>query len=82
MLATFREILAQAVDDGVEFDVDTLRVDRIREELEYGGLRLRTTASISGARISLTIDMVLAMRWSLWLRCWTVLQCWTFQRKG
>lgn len=57
MLATFREILAQDADDGVEFDAEALRVDRIREELEYGGLRLRTTASISGARISLTIDI-------------------------
>lgn len=57
MLETFREILAQEVDDGVEFDIDALRVDRIREELEYGGLRLRTTASISGARINLTIDI-------------------------
>lgn len=57
MLATFREILAQDASDGVEFNADALRVDRIREELEYGGLRLRTTASISGARISLTIDI-------------------------
>ncbi|UIJ44871.1 nucleotidyl transferase AbiEii/AbiGii toxin family protein [Sphingomonas cannabina] len=57
MLATFRGILALNDDDGAEFDVDALRVDRIREELEYGGLRLRTTASISGARINLTIDI-------------------------
>lgn len=57
MLATFREILAQEAADGVEFDVDALRVDRIREEVEYGGLRLRTTALIGGARISLTIDI-------------------------
>ncbi|NNU38581.1 nucleotidyl transferase AbiEii/AbiGii toxin family protein [Rhizobium sophorae] len=57
MLATFREILAQGAADGVEFDDDGLRVDRSREELEYGGLRLRTTASIGGARISLTIDI-------------------------
>ncbi|MFC7399953.1 nucleotidyl transferase AbiEii/AbiGii toxin family protein [Chelatococcus sp. GCM10030263] len=57
MLATFREILAQEAADGVEFDADGLHVDRIREELEYGGLRLRTTASISGARIALTIDI-------------------------
>jgi predicted nucleotidyltransferase component of viral defense system len=41
MLTTFREILAQDADDGVEFDADALRVDRIREELEYSGLRLR-----------------------------------------
>jgi len=57
MLTTFREILALDADDGVEFDANALRIDRIREELEYGGLRLRTTASISGARISLTIDI-------------------------
>jgi predicted nucleotidyltransferase component of viral defense system len=57
MLATFREILAQDAGDGVVFDVDALRVDRIREDLEYGGLRLRTTAAISGARIALTIDI-------------------------
>lgn len=57
MLATFRDILALNDDDGVEFDAGALRVDRIREELEYGGLRLRTTASISGARINLTIDI-------------------------
>ncbi|RTL89286.1 MAG: nucleotidyl transferase AbiEii/AbiGii toxin family protein [Hyphomicrobiales bacterium] len=57
MLTTFREILALDADDGVEFDANALRIDRIREELEYGGLRLRTTASISGARINLTIDI-------------------------
>jgi predicted nucleotidyltransferase component of viral defense system len=57
MLATFREIMALEIADGVEFDIAALRVDRIREELEYGGLRLRTTASISGARVGLTIDI-------------------------
>jgi predicted nucleotidyltransferase component of viral defense system len=57
MIAAFREILAVAVDDGVEFDLDALRVDQIREEPEYGGLRLRTTASISGARIAVTVDV-------------------------
>lgn len=57
MLETFQEILAQQADDGVSFDTGTLRVDRIREELGYGGLRLRVVASISGARINLTIDI-------------------------
>ncbi|WP_285772591.1 nucleotidyl transferase AbiEii/AbiGii toxin family protein, partial [Rhizobium dioscoreae] len=57
MLKTFREILAQQADDGVTFDAETLRVDRIREGLEYGGLRLRVVALISGARITLTIDI-------------------------
>jgi predicted nucleotidyltransferase component of viral defense system len=57
MLQTFREILTQDAGDGVMFNANALRVDRIREEVEYGGLRLRATASISGARINLTIDI-------------------------
>src|SRR3546814_4250355 len=57
MLATCRDILAQDAEDGVVFDPDTLRVDRIREELDYGGLRLRAIASVGGARINLTIDI-------------------------
>ena len=57
MIAAFREILAADVADGVEFDLDALRVDQIREALKYGGLRLRTTASISGARIAVTVDV-------------------------
>src|SRR6266508_5591395 len=43
MLAVFREICANDVSDGLIFDIAALRVDLIREELEYGGLRLRTT---------------------------------------
>jgi len=57
MIAAFREILAADVADGVEFDLDALRVDQIRAELEYGGLRLRTTASISGLRIAVMVDV-------------------------
>lgn len=57
MLVTFRDILSLDVEDGVVFDPDTLRVDRIREELDYGGLRLRAIASVGGARINLTIDI-------------------------
>jgi hypothetical protein len=41
----------------VAFDVDALRVELIREELEYGGLRLRTTAGLAGARITIVIDI-------------------------
>ena len=57
MLATFREVMARDAKDGVVFDHEALRVDRIREGQAYGGLRLRTTASIGGARIGLTIDV-------------------------
>lgn len=57
LLATFREIMAVEVDDGVSFDLKGLRIEAIREELEYGGSRLRTTATLSGARIPITVDV-------------------------
>ncbi len=57
ILATFKEILSLHFDDAVTFDVDGLRVDRIRDALEYGGLRLRTTAAIDGARVSIVVDI-------------------------
>jgi predicted nucleotidyltransferase component of viral defense system len=57
MLEAFRGILAKDVNDGVSFDVAALRIDRIREELDYGGLRLRSTATIAGARTAITVDI-------------------------
>lgn len=57
ILSAFRNILAHDGGDGVVFDPHTLRVDRVRDDLVYGGLRLRTIAEVDGARISLTIDI-------------------------
>ena len=57
LLGTFREIMAVEVDDGVSFDLKGLRIETIREEVEYGGSRLRTTAALAGARIPITLDI-------------------------
>ncbi len=57
LLKTFREIMAVEVDDGVAFDLKGLRIEAVREELEYGGSRLRTTAALAGARIPITVDI-------------------------
>lgn len=57
VLDVFREILAQEVNDGIVFDVGALKVDRTREELAYGGLRLTTTSNIGGARFKVSIDI-------------------------
>lgn len=57
MLAVFKEICAIKENDGIIFDVDALRIDLIREQLEYGGLRLRTNARLAGARITVVIDI-------------------------
>jgi len=57
MLAVWREISAIELDDGIRFDSNSFRADPIREDLEYGGLRLRTTATMAGARIPVTVDI-------------------------
>ena len=40
-----------------EFDVNALRIDLIREELEYGGLRVRTHATLAKAKVGIVIDI-------------------------
>lgn len=57
MLQVFREVLKVDAADGVVFDVDAMRVDRIREQLDYGGIRLTGSATISGAVIRLVVDI-------------------------
>ena len=57
ILGIFREVLAIAGDDGVAFDLDALQVGLIREEMEYGGVRLRGAASLSSARIAVVVDI-------------------------
>lgn len=55
---TFRSICAQPVaDDGVMFDIAALTAAPMREEAEYGGVRVRTTATIAGARVSIQVDI-------------------------
>lgn len=57
IVGIFREILSIPAADGVEFDAAGLRASPIREELEYGGLRLRGAASLAGARIAVVVDI-------------------------
>jgi predicted nucleotidyltransferase component of viral defense system len=57
ILATFRDIVAVEVEDGIFFDPDALKIVRIRNALDYGGVRIQTTARISGAHIPVSIDV-------------------------
>jgi len=57
ILDAFREICAVKADDAVTFDTEGLTVDRIREEQEYGGLRIKTTANVDGARVRVLVDI-------------------------
>lgn len=57
LVATFKTICAIPADDGVAFDVDGLAATRIREDADYGGLRLETFAHIGRTRIKVSIDI-------------------------
>ncbi len=57
VLDVFREVLGQEQPDGVVFAAGAARISRIREENEYGGLRMRATADIAGARIAVNVDV-------------------------
>jgi predicted nucleotidyltransferase component of viral defense system len=57
ILAVFRDICAIKADDAVVFDISALAVDRVRDELEYGGLRIKTNATVDGAKVRVLIDI-------------------------
>ena len=53
-----RTICAEPVaDDGVVFSQKDIEAVLIREETEYGGVRIRTIASVSNARIPVQVDV-------------------------
>jgi predicted nucleotidyltransferase component of viral defense system len=57
IVETFRDIMLIAAADGLHFDVTALAASAIRDEAEYGGLRLRTIATLERTRIPITLDI-------------------------
>jgi predicted nucleotidyltransferase component of viral defense system len=54
----FRELCETSVeDDGITFDAKTVRAEEIRTTDEYGGVRVRFTASLGGAVIRVQADV-------------------------
>lgn len=54
----FREVaIVEGGHDAIVFDADTVRVEEIREEDQYGGLRLRITADFGGAVVHVQMDV-------------------------
>jgi hypothetical protein len=52
-----REVCAVAADDGIVFDLAGIQGERIKEDAEYEGVRVRVPASLDGARVSMQIDV-------------------------
>jgi predicted nucleotidyltransferase component of viral defense system len=57
LLNIFREICAIDAADAVMFDVSSFNLERIRNETEYGGLRIKGNATVDGARVRVLIDI-------------------------
>lgn len=58
VISAFKEICTVTVpDDGLAFDAGTVTAEPIRDEAEYGGLRVRLRALLGNARIDMQIDI-------------------------
>lgn len=57
LAAIFKDVVTMNLEDGIVFDATSVRVDSIREDNAYGGLRVRLTARIGSARCALQIDV-------------------------
>lgn len=57
VLGVFKDIFAREAPDGVQFDAEGTQIGRIREDTEYGGLRIKTTADVGGARVPISVDV-------------------------
>ncbi len=57
LTATIREICGVAVDDGMNFDSDSIAIEEIREDARYGGLRVRLVGRLGNARCTVQIDV-------------------------
>ena len=58
MRGTFQDIMSTSVpDDGVIFDLDSVRAEPIRAERVYGGVRIKAFSFIGTARTRIQIDV-------------------------
>jgi predicted nucleotidyltransferase component of viral defense system len=58
LVAVFRGLCEMSVeDDGLRFDADTVSCEPIRDDQEYGGMRLKLLVFLGNARIALQVDV-------------------------
>jgi predicted nucleotidyltransferase component of viral defense system len=57
LTSVFSQIMSEPADDGLVYDVDRLTAEAIREEQQYGGIRLKTVARLGKTRIPITVDV-------------------------
>ncbi|MGO1543144.1 MAG: nucleotidyl transferase AbiEii/AbiGii toxin family protein [Gulosibacter sp.] len=52
-----RSILTVRRDDGLEYDLDSISGEQIRDEADYNGVRVKMTARLATAQVALHIDV-------------------------
>ena len=58
LVTVFRTICqTEVADDGITFDPVSVQAEDIRDQMEYGGTRLKLNADLAGARIHLQVDI-------------------------
>lgn len=58
LVSVFRSLCHEVVEeDGVRFDADTVSCEPIRDDQEYGGMRVRLLGFLGNARINLQVDV-------------------------
>ncbi len=57
LIATFRDIAAMDLGDGIVFDPESVQAQAIREDNTYGGTRIPLVSRIGSARCALQIDV-------------------------
>ncbi len=58
LVTVFRTICqTEVADDGITFDPASVQAEYIRDQMEYGGTRLKLNADLAGARIHLQVDI-------------------------
>lgn len=58
LIGAFRQIcLTDVEDDGITFDPGSVQAEDIRDQMEYGGTRLKFNADLAGARIHVQVDI-------------------------
>lgn len=55
--SVFRDLCGMQVEDGLVFDPESLRVEEIRENQEYGGQRVRLRAYLQKAWVNVQVDV-------------------------
>ncbi|MGV0998961.1 MAG: nucleotidyl transferase AbiEii/AbiGii toxin family protein [Fluviibacter sp.] len=57
VLAAFQEICLIEVDDGIEFNLGSVKIEEIRKDANYSGLRISMIGYVDGARCPIQVDI-------------------------